>query len=109
MPPIAKIVIKNLPDANARALALQSGDVDMVFNLPPEIVKGLPGDIERAVIPSTRQHLMLLNNARPPFDDQRVREATALAIDRDSVNKVALDGLGAPARSEEHTSELQSR
>ncbi len=94
-PPIARISIRLVPDANARALALQSGDVDMVFGLPPEVVKGLPPDVERAVIPSTRVHLVLLNHTRPPFNDPRVREATALAIDRDALNKAALDGLGA--------------
>jgi len=94
-PPIARISIKLVPDANARALALQSGDVDMVFGLPPEIVKGLPPDIERAVIPSTRVHLVLFNHTRPPFNDPRVREATALAVDRGALNRAVLDGLGA--------------
>lgn len=94
-PPIARIRIRLVPDANARALALQSGEVDMVFGLPPEIIKGLPPDIERAVIPTTRVHLVLLNHTRPPFNDPRVREATALAIDREALNKAALDGLAA--------------
>ncbi len=94
-PPIARISIKLVPDANARALALQSGDVDLVFGLPPEIVKGLPPDIERAVIPSTRVHLVLFNHTRPPFNDPRVREATALAVDRGALNRAVLDGLGA--------------
>lgn len=94
-PPIARISIRLVPDANARALALQSGDVDMVFGLPPETVKGLPADIERAVVPSTRVHLVLLNTTRPPFNEPRVREATALAVDRAALNRAVLDGLGA--------------
>jgi peptide/nickel transport system substrate-binding protein len=96
-PPIARITIKNVPDANARALALQSGDVDMVFAMPPEQANGLPADIEKAIIPSTRMHMMLMNQSRAPFDDRRVREATALAIDRDALNRTALAGLGAVA------------
>ncbi|MGH2586560.1 MAG: ABC transporter substrate-binding protein [Dehalococcoidia bacterium] len=94
-PPIARINIQLVPDANARALALQSGDVDMVFGPPPEILEGLPGDIERAVIPSTREHLIILNHTRLPFSDRAVRAATSLAIDRASLNRVAMDDLGA--------------
>jgi peptide/nickel transport system substrate-binding protein len=96
-PPIAKITIKNVPDANARALALQSGDVDMVFNLPPQLVAGLGPDFERAVIPSTRLHFVLFNHARAPFNDRAVREAFSLGIDRNALNRVALEGLGSVA------------
>src|SRR5690606_42035569 len=53
-----------------------------------------------------------LNTKRAPLDDKRVRQAIAYAIDRDFITKniwyeVAVDGVG--NRSEEHTSELQSR
>lgn len=97
VPPIAKITIKAVPDPNARALALQSGEVDMIFNLPPQLVSSLPGDFEKIVIPSTRQHLVLLNPTKGVFSDKALREATAYAIDRAALNKVALDGLGAVA------------
>jgi peptide/nickel transport system substrate-binding protein len=96
-PPIARVSIRNAPDANARALALQSGDVDMVFGMPPDLIKGLPNDIERAVIPSTRIHYVTLNHARPFFDDRNVRMAFGMGIDRAKVNEVALDGKGAVA------------
>ncbi|MGD9892732.1 MAG: ABC transporter substrate-binding protein [Dehalococcoidia bacterium] len=96
-PPIATIVIKSVPDANARALALQSGDVDMVFLMPPEMAKGLSDDFERAIIPSTRIQSVIFNHQRLPFSDRAVREAFALGVDRDALNRVTLEGAGAPA------------
>src|SRR5206468_3762803 len=54
-------------------------------------------DVERVVKTSTRIHFMYFNHARPLFGDKAVREATALAIDRQELNTVGLDGLGAPA------------
>jgi peptide/nickel transport system substrate-binding protein len=93
-PPIARISVRVITDANARALALQSGDIDMALGLPPELVKGLPADVERAVTPSTRVDCIMFNHARPPFSDRAVREATSLAVDRATLNRVGLDGLG---------------
>lgn len=95
-PPIARIVIKNVPDANARALALQSGDADMVFLMPPETAKGLSSDFERAIIPSTRIQSVIFNHQRLPFSDRAVREAFSLGVDRDALNRVTLEGAGAP-------------
>ncbi len=34
IPPIAKITMKFVADPNARILALQSGDTDMLYNFP---------------------------------------------------------------------------
>jgi peptide/nickel transport system substrate-binding protein len=93
-PSIAKISVRVVADANARVLALQSGDLDLALGLPPELVNGLPNEIERAVTPSTRVDYIQFNHTRPPFNDRTVREATSLAIDRAALNKVGLDGLG---------------
>jgi peptide/nickel transport system substrate-binding protein len=98
-PPIARIEVRQVPDANARALALQSGDVDMVRGLPPELLNSLPASFEKVAAPSWRQDYIQFNHQRLPFSDRAVREAFALGIDRAAVNKVALEGLGQPATS----------
>ncbi|MCG8349416.1 MAG: ABC transporter substrate-binding protein [Chloroflexales bacterium] len=89
-----RIRVIRLPDANARALALQSGDVDMLTNVPPDIARGLPPDIEQVSIPGTRMHHIILNHTRAPFDDRNVREAVSLAIDREALLQATLDGQG---------------
>ncbi len=98
-PALAKISLRNAADANSRVLALQSGDVDMLWGLPPEVVTTLGPDIEKQVLPSTRVHSVILNLTRPPFADRAVREAMSLGLDRAQLNTVGLDGLGAPATS----------
>src|SRR5262249_21111048 len=95
--PLARFILKSIVDANARGLGLQAGDLDMVYGLPPTILKTLGPDVERVVKTSTRIHFMYFNLARPLFGDKAVREATAIAIDRQELNTVGLDGLGAPA------------
>ena len=97
-PPIAKITVTKLTDQNARALALQSGDLDMVYGVPPEIVKNFGNGFESWSVPSRQVDILQpLSFTKPPFDDPKVRQALALAIDRASLLKVALDNQGAVA------------
>jgi peptide/nickel transport system substrate-binding protein len=96
-PPIANITVTYVPDPNTRLLALQSGDVDMLYNFPAEAIDGFGPDIEAPIIPSGRVDLINLNVNRLPFSDRAVREAMALGIDRDELNTVGLNGHGTPA------------
>ncbi len=94
--PIAKISIRFVPDPNARLLALQSGDIDMLYNFPPESLKSFDSAVEAMATPSGRVDLINLNLKRPPFNDRVVREAFSTAIDRAILNTVGLDGRGVP-------------
>jgi len=94
IPPIAKITMKFVADPNARILALQSGDTDMLYNFPPESIKTFGPDIEASATPSGREGLINLNVTKAPFNDRNVREAWALGIDRNVLNQVGLDGKG---------------
>lgn len=97
MPPIANIIATYVPDPNTRILALQSGDVDMLYNFPPEAIDTLGPDFEVPLIASGRMDLINLNINRLPFSDRAVREAMALGIDRDQLNTVGLNGAGTPS------------
>ncbi|HBW50876.1 MAG TPA: hypothetical protein DEF47_13360 [Herpetosiphon sp.] len=94
---LQKISVKKIPDANARALALQSGDLDLLTNVSPDIARGLPADIEIQSVAGTRMHYVMLDSAHPPFDDRLVRQAMALAIERQALLQATLDGQGAVA------------
>lgn len=97
--PIAEIQLRLVRDANARVLALQSGEADLATEVPPEIASGLGGEIAVISGPSLRLHLMLLNHRRLPLQDAAVRSAMALAVDRDLLNQLTLAGLGTVASS----------
>lgn len=94
---LERIRVILLPDANARALALQSGDLDLLTNVSPDIARGFPADIEHVSVPGTRMHHIILNHTSAPFDDRRVREAASLAIDREALLQATLDGQGRAA------------
>lgn len=97
VPPIAKITVRNVADFNARVLALQSGDVNTLYGIPPEATANFGNEVELFSIPSGRVHYLVYNVNRAPFNDRAVREATTLALDRTPLNSVALDGKGTVA------------
>jgi peptide/nickel transport system substrate-binding protein len=92
-----RIVVTKIPDANARALALQSGDLDVLTNVPPDLAAAMPDDIERVSAPGTRMHFMILNHGRAPFNDIAVRRAASFAVDRGALIAATLNGEGAAA------------
>jgi len=100
-----RVTFRFLADPQARLLALQTGDVDVVSDVVPEMLLGLAPDDPRVVLRKSRsiRYAALLCNLRgdAPFDtlhDVRIRRALALAIDRQSIARVMYQGLGVPAR-----------
>jgi peptide/nickel transport system substrate-binding protein len=96
-PPLAKLTIRYVSDANARVLALRSGDVDLVYGVPPQAVKSVGPEFTLTTVPSGREDYVVVNHRRPPFSDKAVREATSYAIDRSALLTVGLAGQGAVA------------
>ncbi|WP_116348763.1 ABC transporter substrate-binding protein [Cupriavidus taiwanensis] len=105
-PYLDKIVFKVIPDASARAAALEKGEVQYApFNPVP-----LKDAQRLSQLPSlkleTRGYewlspwlFMDVNIDRPYFKDVRVRQALAHAIDLNTLNKVVWFGFGKPAVS----------
>jgi peptide/nickel transport system substrate-binding protein len=97
-PPLAKLTVRLVTDANARVLALRSGDLDLVYGVPPQAVKSLAGpDFSVNTRSSGREDYIVVNHRRLPFSDKAVRAATALAVDRAALLTVGLAGQGAVA------------
>jgi peptide/nickel transport system substrate-binding protein len=74
---------------------LQSDQVQWTDNLPPQQVESLEGggDVEIGRVPSNDYWYFATNQAREPFDDPRVRQALAWAIDREAITDAAKFGL----------------
>lgn len=81
-----------LPDSTSRYAALQSGDVDMIDNVQPDVLASALDDGTFTVLNAPRtgaSNRLELNAGKAPFDDERVREAFATGIDIDA----AIDSL----------------
>ena len=87
-------------DAESALAAYRSGEVDAVTNaaFEPLAIKLLTPyeDFHRTTYGALTYYSF--NGAREPFDDVRVREALAIAIDRDRISSDELGGATEPAK-----------
>jgi len=95
---VARLTFRFYPDANARLLALQAGDIDLAVAVPRPDAKALK-DQGFQVLNSTvgAYEAMYVNiYGAAPFDllaDPNVRKAVALGVDRRKLVDNVLDGL----------------
>lgn len=111
--PWEKVVRKELPNDAARVAQLKSGQVDLIVRVPFSDVPMLEKDAKLNVVKAESIYLFYVTFdlreqtpqvwakdgsqiAKNPFIDPRVREAFDLAIDREALVEVAMEGLGKP-------------
>ncbi len=103
VPGVNAIVVKFLPDAIAEIVAFETGELDIIAEVPGDLitrVRRIPGaQIEE--VASGSWIPMIMRTDTPPFDDPRVRLAVKYAIDRQALVDIALGGRGIPAN--DHT------
>ena len=98
VPRADRIEFRFMPDPNTRILALQAGDVDVIFDVPPEATSLLEGLDDIQVLPtgvSASQYIMVMLTGEEPYaltQDIMVREALGYAIDREAILEVSFDG-----------------
>lgn len=103
-PGVGKLNFEVVPEPAARLIALQNGEVDMVFTVPAEEVPNLAGTdgIQVFNTPTMRVVFIGLNTLDPVLSDVRVRQALSHATDLDQVdaiigdNGVKATGMGMP-------------
>lgn len=100
-PPSRRIVYRPIPEAAARVLALETGDVDVISRVPPTELSRLEKTDGVAVLKtvSVGAQQFRFNLTRRPFGDRRVRQAISYAIDRRAIIAALASGFATPSRS----------
>lgn len=86
-----------IEDMNAAYSAYQTGEAYMIKSVPTEEIPSLTGSEEFFVEPNIGTYYISLNDEVAPFDNALVRKALSLAIDRDYVANVLMQGTYSPA------------
>jgi peptide/nickel transport system substrate-binding protein len=99
--PVYKTVMyKPAPEASTRLAMLQTGQADIITNVPPDMAKALEADqkLGVATVPGAGIIMYQLNTfSDGPLKDKRVRQALNYAIDRDALVKNVLLGYARTA------------
>ncbi|CUH99198.1 ABC transporter substrate-binding protein [Leisingera aquaemixtae] len=98
-PALASATFKFISDPTAAFAAMMAEDIDAFDNFPaPENLPQFEADPRfQVLVGSTEGETILsINNKLPPFDDIRVRQAVAHAIDRQAIIDGAMFGYGTP-------------
>ena len=102
-PKLTRIVVNFIADDAAAYAAYLAGELDAVVVPPPVLAEvTAPGSSLNAQlvrVPELVTYAVFMNNAVAPFDNVKVRQAFAMAIDRKAMVDGLLQGAGRPAAS----------
>jgi peptide/nickel transport system substrate-binding protein len=96
-PHLDTITFRFLPVDQSRIDALSAGELDWVDAVPLNQVDALADDPRFSYVTSDTAGIpdfLAMNTTVAPFDDVRVRQAVALALDRQEITDVAYSGTG---------------
>ena len=98
-PKIASAEVRFIPDGATRTTQIQTGEAQIVRGIPAASlasVKGADG-VQTATVALPRTTVLLLNNAKPPFNNPLVRQAIQQALDPKAIVDGVYEGSGQPA------------
>jgi peptide/nickel transport system substrate-binding protein len=93
-PYLDEVEFRVIPEDAARLLALESGEVDFIYVVPRADIEWLREDGTFNVLDAVTfvTAYITINTATPPFDDVRVRQALAYAINKEDLVAIAFEG-----------------
>ncbi|NOU89370.1 ABC transporter substrate-binding protein [Paenibacillus sp. LMG 31460] len=95
---VDEVVFRFLKDDDTRILEFKKGTIQVLSDVPTTYVddlKKVPGVKIESTLGLGMEYLGM-NNQNPMFRDVRVRQALAMAVDRDPINQVAHSGYAQP-------------
>jgi peptide/nickel transport system substrate-binding protein len=96
VPFVDRIVIRPYTDPQAMENAFRGGTIDIAHTIPNKDADRLrAAGLQLVPTPVANEYFILtLNTQRPPFDNLKVRQAFQHLVDRESIVKTVLGGVG---------------
>lgn len=98
-PETENLIMKVIPETSQRTIALETGEVDLAYDLAVNDIPKVNSDDKLTVyeIPSLTCWYVSMNMNQKPFDNPKVREAMSMAIDRQTIIDTINAGSGQTA------------
>lgn len=90
------LVVRAVPETSVRTIELESGAVDMIYKLNVNDISRVEDNAKLKVLRRNdlRMDFFIMNCGRPPFNDQRVRQAFSKALDIVGMERAVYRGIG---------------
>jgi peptide/nickel transport system substrate-binding protein len=102
LPYLDQVVFRTSEDPTVRFTSLRAGDLDLIERSPYAFVRkvqsGEPANLKATPAPYAGFRRLIFNVAEPPFDNVKLRQAVAFAIDRKEYLQAAFWGYGTPTQ-----------
>ena len=84
---VNQVVFRVIPEASTRVSALLAGEVDIITNVPQDLIPSLESNenVQVKTAGGTQPKWLELNVNMAPFDDVRVRQALNYAVDKELI------------------------
>lgn len=101
VPKIDKLIFKPITEAQTRLAELESGNIDLSVNIPPDDLQRLQDNEALTLVEQAGMHVWwtAFNTQRAPFDNVKVRQAVNYAINKEAIVDGILQGTGEIANS----------
>jgi len=100
-PKLDRVVMRIIPEFATATAALEAGEVDIVYDIPPEEQEKLASSRVARVdsVATGSWHGIIMHNGQEPFSDKRVRQAMYHIVDKPMIAEIAMFGAATPTHS----------
>ncbi|MDX8046718.1 glutathione ABC transporter substrate-binding protein [Gracilibacillus sp. S3-1-1] len=93
------VTFKVVSEQSSRVAELETGVSDVADQIGPNNLERVDGLPEASLLqePSVSVSYIGFNTQKEPFDDERVRQALSMAVDKDQIIDGVMNGVGLPA------------
>ncbi|MBA3415005.1 MAG: ABC transporter substrate-binding protein [Chloroflexia bacterium] len=93
-PLVDEVVWMVITDEAARVASLRTGEIQVAMFDNPAMLDVLAGDpnVETIDQPTTNYYILFVNATQPGLEDERVRQAISVGMDREQIGQTALFG-----------------
>ncbi|MCI6603238.1 MAG: ABC transporter substrate-binding protein [Clostridiales bacterium] len=98
-PAYKTMILRVIPEATNRTIELESGAVDIAYELTPQDIDRVESnpDLQVLRVPEYSTQYLGLNLSQKPLDDIRVRQAIAYGLDMKAIDAAVWRGVGKAA------------
>ena len=98
-PAVKRVIFRMIPEALNRTIGLETGEVDLAYDLGITDLESLADNASVTTLtsPSTTVWYVGMNVQKAPFDNEKVRQAVAYALDPQGYIDLVFSGEATPA------------